>query len=549
MKTQDTVVGYSRYSDPNSATGRSEARQADGLIAFAQRIKAEIWPEVYCDRSRSGFHGEHLAHDFGRLLRDCKAKKFPPSAIIYFEDMDRFGRMKQRETQKHWGEILDAGYRIGVEGVIYTADTPEIQLLTPIIKAILAHEESLKKSNRVKDAWEEYRTNRKSKCGHLPGMAPGWIKWDKPSKQYVADKVKVALLNRIVRLALDGISLKQIMKRLNVAKEKPIRSVKGASGKWSTGTLSRLLRSPALIGKWQPKQRGKNDQDRIPVGEPMKLYPVVVKETDYWRLQSILKSNTGRRGGSPDRVTNLFTGVMRCEDDGSGIVINPGGRGSGKSPTLYSKATHEGLSDVPAFPYRHFEEAFLTWFKELRSADLMGADQSQAIADKQAQLAQVEARIADLHKKNIGSNAGLFDAELIERNQERLAIKEELNKLERSSYATRAAMEHKDTRGLLDMMAKCPAEELPELRQRIKGRIAQLVADIRYRVRQNGTAKVGLFIVTLKSGFARAVWVQTKGTGNGMTVRRGVMEASSPVKCLELVVSYLEEEVKKRKSA
>jgi DNA invertase Pin-like site-specific DNA recombinase len=528
-----------RCSTGRQGDGDSERRQTaddSAAVRFCERNGWEVAERGF-DKGFSAFHGHNWTGEtkLADFLARAESGKLS-GYVIVFENFDRFSRQAPDEVYPVAMSVLRKGVCLASvqSGLVLTRENRNDlgSLIRFFSEVCLGYEESKKKSERVAANWDNFRRTGK---GHMPGMAPSWLKWD--GAKYETDKGKVALLGKIVRMALDGISLKQIMRRLNVERAPIMRSIKGATGKWSTGTLSRLLRSPSLIGQWQPKASGK------PVGKPIALYPAVVKEVDFWRLQGILQTNTGRRGGSPERVTNLFTGLLQCLDDGSGAVVNAGG--NGKSPTLYSANTHQGLSNVPAFCYRHFEEAFLHWFKELRPSDLMGEDQSSELNKLQADRAKVEARIRELHAKNLG-NDGLFDDALVERNQARIAIDKQIKALQQRSYSNKAATEHKETASLIDLLAKCPEAELPELRQRIKGRIAQLVENIEWRVWQSGTNKTGFFVVALKSGYVRTLWIKTSGTGNKMKVWRGMIQDSSVVKCLEKLVALCEKELQRR---
>src|SRR5271170_2021936 len=480
------AVIYGRFSTGRQSDGDSERRQAEATRRFCERNGWEV-AEQLLDAGLSGFHGANNKAKLGAFLERVASGKVGRGTALVFENWDRFSRQPFSEVYPRITALLRKGVTlasVSPEVILTAANADDIdKIMMFMVPICLGHQESKKKSERVSANWDTFRREQISKGikGHLPGMAPGWLTW--AGKEYVADKSKAATVKQLVAWALDGIPIKQMMKRLNVKKVPVLRTVKDASGQWSVPTISRILRNPALIGLWQPKQRTEDGKERVEVGKPIKLYPAIVRKDQFFRVQAILKKNTGRKAGAGEKVTNLFSGLMTCRDDGSpALVVRGGTKANGKSsPTLYSRDTWRGISHVPSFPYNAFETTFLRWFRELRPSDLKGTDQANEENDLEAQLAECDARVAAVQKRrNQFPDYEVFLEELGEQQRQRMAIAKQLDDIRSKSLLGR--IDHKDTMTLLDMHDKANHAQRPELRQRIKGRIAQLVKGITFRV-------------------------------------------------------------------
>ena len=92
----------------------------------------------------------------------------------------------------------------------------------------------------------------------------------------------------------------------------------------------------AAIGYVQPCKRV--DGKRVPDGPEERIYPPVIDEALFERVQIVLSGRKGRKGaGRKDGFVNLFSGLCRCEVCKKGVVIR---RQKGKTYLVCELARH-----------------------------------------------------------------------------------------------------------------------------------------------------------------------------------------------------------------
>src|SRR5262249_10164336 len=126
---------------------------------------------------------------------------------IWFEDMDRFGRGKLYAVLSDWERIISAGYSIfvGSLGRFFDSASSEMDKIAVIMKAILAHEESAKKAERLKKAWADKRKNANgmTKNGSKSSACPNWLDVSEDGSAYVLNE-RAATLRLCIQDSIDG---------------------------------------------------------------------------------------------------------------------------------------------------------------------------------------------------------------------------------------------------------------------------------------------------------------------------------------------------------
>jgi DNA invertase Pin-like site-specific DNA recombinase len=360
------IIGYVRQSTKMQLLGHSEQRQEDSLAAFVKTMKAEkaeLWHDLYADHGKSGFKGHHHTKgDFGRLMRDVDAKTFPEGSILYFEDMSRFGRMDQRWVQNRWGQILDAGYRIAVNGKVYSKFTPQMELLEPIIRALLAHQESLNKSIWVRKAYAAKREAAKQGKRMTSGRnLPSWLLAgpnDTIVENHRADLVRLAF-----RLCIDEFGYKSICKEL-----------RRRGWNISLPTVQNLLTDGRAMGRFASTKEGESFDG---------YYPVVVDHDTFFAAQNAIASRRVIRGRRGNHV-NVFKSLIFCENHNCSMMLRTSQHPKTKKPYRYlvSKASKEGTAALIQLPYDAVERVLLAYLEELDIDDLMS--DSKTVAELKA---------------------------------------------------------------------------------------------------------------------------------------------------------------------
>jgi DNA invertase Pin-like site-specific DNA recombinase len=466
---KDTVVPYKRYSDPTQGKGSSEQRQDEGAAEFIAHIRGVEWDDPqggYCDRGKSGYSETegHTKHDFGRLLADCDRKLFPPNSIIYFEDMDRFGRRKVAPTLTDWQRILTAGYRIGVDGKVYDTDTPEMELMTVILKAILGREESEKKSKRGKKNWamKRERADGLTKEKAKSAACPSWLSVVNGQYQF---NENAATLKNVCELALTR-GVGQLSQELDIEQ----------------GGLGKLLRSRTLMGEYQAYIRP-TKSTRKPVGDPVpNYYPALLTEAQFTKLQAALdsrKNKAGRRG-TDGQDTSLFTHLVFDAADDMPMTIKGLSRNGQKVLQAQVKRGHKYVD------YNFCETALLSMLSELHSSSLTAAPTADPELERlEVQAARLKGRIAAIRSEMVFSDKSVSELrETLNVASEALeGVKEAIETRKRENTKPTSSEAITGLTSVLRAMRNATGSDLTDIRTRLKRQLLPaLVKKISCRV-------------------------------------------------------------------
>jgi Recombinase len=169
-----------------------------------------------------------------------------------------------------------------------------------------AHEESLRKGQRVGAAW----SNKRSLAGTRPmtKLCPAWLRLNDRRTHYEQIPEKVKVVKRIFQEAAAGIGSYVITKRLNQEAAPGI----GRAKSWRSYVAKILTNRADVIGEYQPCKISTASK-REPDGPPIKNYfPPIVEEDLFYRAQ---KGRSERRilgrGRKGKHLTNLFSGIAK----------------------------------------------------------------------------------------------------------------------------------------------------------------------------------------------------------------------------------------------
>ncbi len=472
-------IGYTRFSSKKQAEGTSEIRQTDGFAAFHAASGRPLGP-CYLDKGESAYWGIHREKEFGRLLADADKHAWPQGSVVWFEEMDRFGRGKTHIVLSDWHRIVDNGYKIHVSslGTTFDANSTEMEMLGVIVKAILAHEESVKKSIRTRDNRKRLRESRKTKQGKRCAACPFWLTVGADGEYHENEYAN--LVRSMFTLAANGHGCGTIKKALN----HPNRNGKAID-------VLGVLRNRAAIGELEVMVRtGKNS--RKPTGEVKQgYYPAVVDDKLFFKVQNDLAARTLQRGRKGTYVTNLFSGIIVSTDDKQPLHIK---RESSGKVLLRRKTAGKGRT----FLYSKIENALLTFLHELQLTPLTIQGE-----DWQARIDETERKIADVTalQSEYPSKANAIALANLETK-----LAEYQSKLETAKGTDTTDVILTDTQELIRQLETVQGDELLTLRTRIRGQVANLVAKIWLTIESTSVCTMK---VIFKSGIER--WIKIDG--------------------------------------
>ncbi len=107
------AISYIRFSSSIQKQGTSLKRQTDMVNEWLlANPKVNLSPLQYKDLGRSGFHGDHLKHQFGQMLQAIEAGLITDGDFILVEAIDRIGRLPTLQALNIISSICMKGVKI-----------------------------------------------------------------------------------------------------------------------------------------------------------------------------------------------------------------------------------------------------------------------------------------------------------------------------------------------------------------------------------------------------------------------------------------------------
>jgi DNA invertase Pin-like site-specific DNA recombinase len=390
------AYSYIRFSTPEQAKGTSQARQLAATSAYCAKHGLTLDDSLtFRDLGVSGFSGKNAKEGaLAVFLKAVETGRVKRGSYLIIESLDRLSRQEPMIAFGLFQQIIVKGIAIVtlMDGQTMTQASlkeNQGQIFIALGSMTRAHEESATKSKRLRTAWAIKRKGGGER--KLTSICPAWLSLSADKKAFHTHTTRVAIVNRIFRMRLEGKGRSSIARILN---EERIPTF-GKSDGWQPSYIDKILRNPAVIGTFQPHKMVTNDKtgkrDRVPDGEPLPGYfPVVVPAKSFLKVQSQWQAiPKGRK--SPSR-SNLFTGIARCSCGAPMHHVNKGASSKGGKYLVCSRAMRK-LGTCRYFGWRYREvEAFVLMaiHHDLSLSDLQ-PEQSSALGD---QLAVVEEEMA-----------------------------------------------------------------------------------------------------------------------------------------------------------
>jgi DNA invertase Pin-like site-specific DNA recombinase len=332
-------VAYSliRYSDPQQRQGHSKERQE----GFAERWCAANNARLDTDLSmlldgQSAFRGKHrkqgkrdrAVRPLAQFLDDIKTGRVAPGSILIMEHIDRLSREEIDEAYEFFRSILRAGVDVVTERPERRYTKKDLNNFAVVLEVkfamYLAHEESVKKSERIGRAWAAKKHLAEEQKAPVSISCPAWIEVVGPDGEPAKGRGRVrasdahrfkyrlvpdraALVRRMVDMALgEGLGANRIAHAL---KDEGTPCF-GRKGRWTPNYVGGILKSPALYGAYQ--RRGVDVEGNVrPQGDPVPgFYPAVASYEEWLALQGASKRRQRTSGRPGDGEANLFTGIL-----------------------------------------------------------------------------------------------------------------------------------------------------------------------------------------------------------------------------------------------
>jgi DNA invertase Pin-like site-specific DNA recombinase len=396
------VYSYIRWSTPEQRQGDSFRRQLERTRAYAAKQGMEL-DESLRDDGVSAFRGRNMrggvnAGALGRFLERVQAGDVEPGSVLVVEDLDRMSRQAPDRALSGFLAVIHAG--VAVHTTIDNRTYAEGALDLPhLIGALLgfarANQESERKSDRLREVWEEKRRNAGTRP--MTGTGPSWLRLDRGANAWVVIPERAEVVRRIFADALAGKGLQRIAEELNTEGVPVFQRGTRAAQRWHRTTIAKILHSPTVVGTLVPNiltYSTTGTQRRVPQKDQTvkDYYPAVVDADTFAQVQALrLETNASplRGKAAAGEVQNIFGGLLRCGRCGASVHRNSKSR-SGGIYLICSAAKDGAGCKYEYVRYANIEAAFLQQAPRL----LTDAPAGEAHDDLRKALQHAEARLS-----------------------------------------------------------------------------------------------------------------------------------------------------------
>ncbi|WP_250501679.1 recombinase family protein [Caballeronia sp. AZ7_KS35] len=372
------AYSYLRFSTPEQAQGDSFRRQTALAEAYAVEHGLELDTGLrFADQGVSAFRGKNAATGALRLfLRAVEDGDIDSDCFLLVESLDRISRSVVTEAQGLFLSIISMGVTLVTladrkEYSKAAIDRNPMDLIMSLLVMIRAHEESLTKSTRLKQAWIGKRA-KVQEGGHiLTSKAPGWLRLGNGEFEVVEDRASV--VRQVFQWTLNGQGKEAIARTLNEQGVSPF----GRASHWHASYIHKVLTNPAVIGTLTTGTLEHVDgkAQRQPLDTIPNYYPPIIDQETFSRVQALKATSTKTKGRAV--VQNVLAGLAVCPECGSrmtrvtkGATTKAGkpylvcSKAKGGAGCMYRAVRLDAVEHAIGIGYSDIEEAVVSYGSE-----------------------------------------------------------------------------------------------------------------------------------------------------------------------------------------
>lgn len=426
-----TAYSYIRFSTPEQMKGDSLRRQTELSEAYAKKHNLVLDKKLNMkDLGTSAYKGANVEQGaLGAFIRAIDDGDVKRGSYLLVENLDRISREQVSKALRLFLSILEKGIIIVTLSDGKKYDDSELETTDLIISLTImsrAHDESKRKGERIKAAWDNKRKNIHEK--KLTKWSPKWVYLSGDRKEFSKHPDRVKIVKEIFEWSANGLGTSLIIQRLEERNIEPWDMGKGiklkgkdemnnrAATRWHGSYIQRLLHDRAVLGEY--KLRKANAEEGYEYIE--NYYPIIIDEELFYRVQQARKdrdvNNNGKGAGRKGKgLSNLFSGIAycgysvdtiknnhRCAGDNERMVYANKG---GELTYLQCSRTKNGNTGCELcrklWRYDAFEQSFLTHIKDIDASVLVGTPDElrQEIEEARNRLAAAKGKLIDTRKQ------------------------------------------------------------------------------------------------------------------------------------------------------
>lgn len=311
------AYSYVRFSHGRQKNGDSLRRQLALSREYADKHGLHLQELTYQDLGLSAFRGANIER--GALAAFIKAVEdgsIRPGSYLLVENFDRLSRAEVHIALQLLLRLVSAGIFVVtlMDGKVWNEQTvaDTTNLLVTIIYMGRAHDESLRRSTRIRDVHQAKRDRRDPA---IFGQGPAWVTrkpdgsgWD--VKPGMADTIR-----RVFELSIQGVGSTAIARRANA--EGWVAPAKVA--RWNTTLPNKLLRNRAVLGEYEPNVMV--GSKRVSTGELWTdYYPRIVDDDTFLKAQAAAHNRRNLPSRRDAGYHNVLQGLAFCGHCGQTLL-------------------------------------------------------------------------------------------------------------------------------------------------------------------------------------------------------------------------------------
>jgi hypothetical protein len=189
------------------------------------------------------------------------------------------------------------------------------------------HQESVKKSGRVSEAWAAKRKrllSREDVPKPYTRICPAWLRWDDKAKAFIVLSERAKIVQYIFAKADGGAGLEGIARWLNMKSVPTWGEGERKAAFWRASYIRKILANKAVIGTFTPHVTRTDDDTGARRDQPLEpiihYYPPVVDPELFERVSGRLGTTAARGRNASRSPTSLVAGVAKCARCGSTVL-------------------------------------------------------------------------------------------------------------------------------------------------------------------------------------------------------------------------------------
>lgn len=375
------AYSYVRFSHGRQKNGDSLRRQLALSREYADKHGLNLQELTYSDLGLSAFRGANIER--GALAAFIKAVEdgtIRPGSYLLVENFDRLSRAEVHIALQLLLRLVSAGIVVVtlMDGKVWNEQTvaDTTNLLVTIIFMGRAHDESLRRSTRIRDVHQAKRDRRDPA---IFGQGPAWVTRKPDGSGWDVKPGMAESIRRVFALSIQGVGSTAIARQANA--EGWVAPAKVA--RWNTTLPNKLLRNRAVLGEYEPNVMA--GSKRVSTGEVWTdYYPRIVDEDTFLKAQAAAHNRRNLPSRRDAGYHNVLQGLAFCGHCGQTLLRKR--KSGGKNAQGYAQYICSGKlcgeKPCPTTNARELEQRLLPNLVRNAVSEVARTDRLAALRDQ-----------------------------------------------------------------------------------------------------------------------------------------------------------------------